>query len=311
MKKIAYILIVLLSFIEARASLQAEIERLCGGIEAEVGVCVAVGEEKVCVGPARQYPLMSLFKFPVAVAALDHHARVCGEDVSACLHRVRADEILPDTYSPLREKVGQNDVTLSFDELVRYAVALSDNNVCDWLIRYAGGIDAVAAFWRTTGNLRDFALTETEETMHADLARCENNRATPESMTDAFARVFDGKGILSPANRDFLRTVMEDSPTGTDKLKAGLPAAVAFAHKTGHSDRLPDGRLIATTDAGRFALPDGRICRIAVLIHHSRAPDAQNARLMADIMCAVWRHYTSGENEVIMEQEGRASQPNP
>lgn len=61
----------------------------------------------------------------------------------------------------------------------------------------------------------------------------------------------DGKA-LSPRSTDYLLKLMERVETGTHRLKAGLPADVRFAHKTGtQRGRLCDAGLVRVSDAGQ------------------------------------------------------------
>ena len=46
----------------------------------------------------------------------------------------------PNTYSPLRKKFPDQDFTITLRELMQYSISQSDNNACDILIEYAGGI---------------------------------------------------------------------------------------------------------------------------------------------------------------------------
>ena len=46
---------------------------------------------------------------------------------------------MPNTWSPLREKYGQGNVSVSLAEILSYTVSLSDNNCCDILFRLVGG----------------------------------------------------------------------------------------------------------------------------------------------------------------------------
>ena len=79
---------------------------------------------------------------------------------------------------------------------------------------------------------------------------------------------------------------MTNSPTGQERLKAGLPKNWSIAHKTGTG---PDvvGRGTATNDAGIATSPSGKHIAIAVFIAGSQAPLAEREKLMSDIASAV------------------------
>ncbi len=92
--------------------------------------------------------------------------------------RIEPQELLPDTYSPLRDRYPGQPVCLSYRELIDYTLSLSDNNTCDWLIRFAGGIERVEAHMKALG-IGPLRLTETEAEMHADIGNSYRNWSTP------------------------------------------------------------------------------------------------------------------------------------
>ena len=52
---------------------------------------------------------------------------------------IKASQMPPNTYSPA-EEVSDQDFTITLRELMQYSISQSDNNACDILIEYAGGI---------------------------------------------------------------------------------------------------------------------------------------------------------------------------
>jgi beta-lactamase class A len=79
---------------------------------------------------------------------------------------------------------------------------------------------------------------------------------------------------------------MTDSPTGQQRLKAGLPPGWSIAHKTGTGgDVLGVG--IAANDVGLISSPTGRRIAIAVFISGSKAPLEMREKVMAEIASTV------------------------
>ena len=108
------------------------------------------------------------------------HADGCGQrgvSFDTLVH-VRPDDLHPDTYSPLRDKYPDGNLSLSVGELLKYTLHLSDNNACDILFRVFGGPAATDEYLRSMG-LRDFAIEVTEDDMHRNLADCYRNWTTP------------------------------------------------------------------------------------------------------------------------------------
>ena len=269
-------------------ALREALGRIAEPAQAVVGAAVlfeeADEERLVTIGGETAFPLLSVFKFHVAVAALDRMER---EGIAPRQTvRIAAERLHEGTYSPLRDANPGRDACVSYEELIRYAVSLSDNHACDVLIDFAGGIDPVDAVLRRTG-IGGFELTQTEETMHADPENCYCNRSTPSAMVRLMKAVCGGR-VLGPSQTGLLMRAMAGTSTGPDKLRAGLPDSVRLGHKTGSSDRLANGLKIADNDAGFFRLPDGTMCYMAVFVMDSAESDAENARLIARMARAVY-----------------------
>lgn len=85
--------------------------------------------------------MMSTFKFPLALAVLERLDKQ-GLPLETELFISKPD-LHPDTYSPLREARPEGNFKITIGELLKYSVALSDNNACDILIDYLGGTSAL------------------------------------------------------------------------------------------------------------------------------------------------------------------------
>ena len=76
-------------------------------------------------------PLLSVFKFHVALAVLD---KMDKQSISLdSIVSIKASQMLPNTYSPLRKKLPDQDFTITLRELMQYSISQSDNNACDIL----------------------------------------------------------------------------------------------------------------------------------------------------------------------------------
>ena len=268
------------------ARLQREISTITDRVDATVGVAFVAGDDRFAFNDAERYPMMSVFKFHITFAALQ---RMQEDGVSPCDSLwVDASQMHDSTYSPLRELRGKDCFSLSFADAVRYCISMSDNNVCDILIDYCGGIDSVALRLVRLG-ISGYELSETEDAMHADIMRCYNNWSTPSAAADVLQAVYEG-GWLAEPYLTLLEDAMLETSTGVDKLRAGVPYDVALGHKTGSSDRLGDGVKIGDNDAGVIYMPDGRQCYVAVFVKDSRETDAVNARVIADIGDCVYSY---------------------
>lgn len=201
---------------------------------------------------------------------------------------IKQKEMLKNTYSPLRDKYPDQGIRISYRDIIKYTVSISDNNTCDWLIRFVGGIDKVDSYIKSLG-IKDMNFTETEESMHTDIMLCYNNWSTPLAIAQLLKKLHT-ENILTKEHFAFLETAMLDCVSGKNKLIAGLPTDIKFGHKTGRSNRTADGIQISEGDAGVIYLPNGEKCYIVVLIKDSRESDDDNAKIMADISNIVYRH---------------------
>ena len=74
------------------------------------------------------FPLLSVFKFHVALAVLD---KMDKQSISLdSIVSIKASQMPPNTYSPL-EEVSRPDSTITLRELMQYSISQSDNNACD------------------------------------------------------------------------------------------------------------------------------------------------------------------------------------
>lgn len=100
--------------------LQEQLRRMVADKKAQVGIAVIVdGSDTLTVNNDVRYPMMSVFKFHQALAVAD----VCGQrgvSFDTLVH-IRPDDLRPDTYSPLRDKYPEGNLSLSVGELLKYS----------------------------------------------------------------------------------------------------------------------------------------------------------------------------------------------
>ena len=272
-----------------RQELDLEINRVLKDKKATVGVAVLTGDTLLALHNNQvHFPLFSVFKFHVALAVLNKMDK--GDICLDSLVEIKAAQMHPNTYSPLRQKFPDCDFSISLRELLKYSISLSDNNACDILIDYVGGIAKVSDYIKSLG-LNDFALAANEDLMHTDRAALYRNWSTPEAVVRLFD-IADKQPLFAAEYKDFLWQTLKETSTGADKLKAQLPSDAIIGHKTGSSDRTSEGIKTADNDAGFVILPDGRKYYIAVLIMESQETDRENAAIIARISRIVYDYFS-------------------
>lgn len=269
-------------------ALQRQIQDLIRDADATVGVAVLTsGGESFAVNDTIGFAMLSTFKFPLAMAVL-HQLDERGTPLDTALLITKAD-LLPDTYSPLRDSCPEGNFRLPVRRLIEYAITLSDNNACDILLRFIGGTGALQQYIRSLG-IPGIAIAADEALMHRSPENVYLNHARPSSAALLIDRFLQGN-LLSPAHQQFLKNTMIATSTGTDKLRGMLPSSAVVGHKTGSSDRI-HGMKIADNDIGFVLLPDGTHYSIAVFVMNSRKSDTANAALIARISKLVYDHYS-------------------
>lgn len=274
----------------APCGLERDLCRAVRGVAADVGIAVVRGGRVIAsVGGDRPRPAMSTFKFPLALAVVSRLDSL-ELPLSAQLE-VAADDLWPDTWSPLRETYPAGG-RFSFGELLHYTVAESDNCACDRLIREIGGIGALQRYAEglSAGGF-DFRVTEREMCGASDVQR--RNRATPEAMALLMDRFRHGEIPFAPEYREFLWQTLCGTTTGPNKLRAGLPDGTTIGHKTGSSDRDARGVKIADNDLGYVELPDGSGYAVCVFVAETALSDGETAALIAGISRLVWRRLAA------------------
>ena len=274
------------------SELENRIDSLLNGKKATVGIAVWTDKgDMLRYNDHVHFPLLSVFKFHVALAVLD---KMDKQSISLdSIVSIKASQMPPNTYSPLRKKFPDQDFTITLRELMQYSISQSDNNACDILFRVFGGPAATDEYLRSMG-LRDFAIEATEDDMHRNLANCYRNWTTPLEAVRLLEWLVSGK-VAKGAYRDFIEQTMISCRTGRDRLPAPLAGTKAvIGHKTGTGDRNGKGQIIGTNDIGFVFLPDGHRYSIAVLVRDSEESEQVTARIIADVSEAVYR-YVSGE----------------
>ncbi|MCC6396152.1 MAG: class A beta-lactamase, subclass A2 [Bacteroidetes bacterium] len=284
-------------------SLRQRILRIIDSRNARVGVAILGSNpaDTLFINGDRHCPMQSVFKFHLALAVLrrvDERALSLDQKI-----HVTAKDLLPRTWSPLRERYPKGNVNLPLSEILRATVSESDNNGCDILFRLIGGPAAVDSCMRHLG-IHDVAIVANEEEMHRAWDVQYRNWTTPRAALELLAGFRAGR-FLSGENNALLWRFMVETSTGPKRIKGLLPKGTIVAHKTGSSGANDDGLSAATNDIGIIVLPDGREVLIAVFVSDSREPDGTNERIIADVARAAWEHF-SGERACTIVVNGES-----
>lgn len=271
-------------------TLESQIRQVTESIRAQVGVAVIIdGKDTVTVNNDSRYPLMSVVKYPQSLAVahfLHQHNRPLSTEVF-----IAKEALHPDTYSPLRDEYPEGNLYLPISRLLEYTLQQSDNNACDILFEYIGGVSYTERYIRSLG-AECLAISRTEEQMHQSPESCYDNWSSPLEMARLTDMLFS-KELFPSDYQNFIKETMLNCVTGENRLPQPLMNTTArIGHKTGTSGLNARGELAGINDAGFVILPDGRRYSIAVLIKDSKENMKTTEKVIADISEIVYRYLT-------------------
>lgn len=187
----------------------------------------------------------STFKLFLAAATLNRVDR--GEERLDRAIPVTADDMI--AHAPVTEPAVGSSLTV--EQLCQSTVEVSDNPAANILIRELGGLDAMRGWYASIGD----EVTRVDR-LEPGLNRPDGDKdtTTPAQVVRNLQRLFIGGGV--GAHRDRLTRWLTDSPTGPNRIKAGVPAGWTVGHKTGTGNSL-------SGDIGLIWTPEGGVMLIA------------------------------------------------
>jgi beta-lactamase class A len=293
MKKTAFIY-TLLSLITCsgfaqKIVFQDKIEQIVKSKRATVGVGIMDLEsgDTLTFNGRGHFPMQSVFKFHLALAVLnqvDTGILTMNQDIF-----VSKEEMIPNLYSPMRERYADGNVNLPLSEIIKYTVSQSDNVGCDRLFKLIGGTEKANKFIHKIG-VKEVQILDPEERLQNDWTLQYKNYSTPFAAVQLLQK-FHKEHILSKSSQDFLYKIMVETTTGLNKIKGLLPLNAIVAHKTGFSGKNKEGLTGATNDIGIITLPNGKQFAIAVFVSNSLEDEVTNDKMIAEIALAAWDYY--------------------
>jgi beta-lactamase class A len=280
---------VLLISCKHKESLKDQIQLIIAKSNSTVGIALKNLDtsDTLSINNNFKYPMQSVYKFALSLAVLNQ----VDNGKLSLNHLIHPDKIdlLPNTWSPLRDKYPEGNVDITLNEVIRYTVSQSDNNGCDILFRLLGGTKVVEDYIHGIGVL-DIEIKGTEDEMHKDWNVQFNNWCKPTSMVQLL-ELFYNKKILSDSSKNYLWKLMVETTTGPNRIKGLLPPSTIVAHKTGSSGKNENGLTAAVNDVGIIILPNGQRIAVAIFVSNSNADDNINEKVIADISKTIFDYY--------------------
>lgn len=285
---ILYLASMLSAFAIGNKTIEDALTDYAVGKDARIGIAIIInGNDTVSVNGERDFPMMSVSKFPLALTIahwIDAHGMSLNDSITfseAALHE--------NTYSPMLKKYGKSRNIMSIRELLEWSLVDSDNNAADILLNYIGGTSGATSIMRQIGLSDDIVIGASEDDMHRDPYLSYLNRTTPLAMAQLFDRFNSEIRKMSQTYSD-ISAMLEQCHTGLDRLAEPLLTTnVTIGHKTGTGFPTPEGRISAINDCGYVNMPNGMRYSIAVFVADSGYDMAATSAIIADISKIVWK----------------------
>jgi beta-lactamase class A len=303
--------------LEARTYLEERVQQLSRQFPGNVGVAVRdlqSGWTTDWQGDA-YFPQQSVSKFWVALTALDQVDRGM-LDLSKTEIVRRSDLTL--FHQPIAALVKKDGYSTTLGALMVRALTESDNTANDFILRRAGGPEAVRNFlrrkgidgvrfgpgerllqsqtagltWRQEYSLGD-GFSKARSALPISVRRAAFERymanpidgATPLGIVDGLEKLRRGE-LLSPATTRQLLDTMANTKTGKQRLRGGLSPGWTLSHKTGTGQNF-DGTTAGYNDIGIITSPNGRAYALSILIGRTKVAIPARQFLMNEIVRAV------------------------
>lgn len=297
-----------------------QIEKKSGGTLGVYALHVETGR-RLSLHEKEYFPMASVYKVPIAIYYLN---QVFLQKLKLTDTVTVTKAMLGPEYSPLlRRWKKEGDFKMTQGELLYHMVTLSDNTACDVLLRLVGGPARVTGYFSAAG-LNGFSVNRTEKQMGTDyllpaspqfssytgleidsvlrtfspdqeLAVVKsylNNRkdvSTPEGMGQLLLRIHR-RSLPGVADYGLLMSLMEETPLGQKRIRAGTPPGAVVAHKTG-GHRTLSGVNIATNDAGIISLPGGDHIILVVFVKGSTCGYETAESIIAEVASLVTTNW--------------------
>ncbi len=211
----------------------------------------------------------STFKMYLA-AAMMLRAQSGLDDLNRAVPVTQADMI---PHAPVTQKAMGKTLTLT--ELMKGTVEESDNPAANILIREMGGLDVLRQFYRDLGD-----TTTRVDRLEPEMNRWDGDKDTilpAQSVRNIERLILSETSPLKSEMKRLLLEWMVASPTGQNRLKAGVPEGWTVAHKTGTGGYGP------ANDIGVLYPVEGAPIVVAAYFHGSdQSTDAQREAAIAE-----------------------------
>lgn len=197
-----------------------------------MGVAVIGPEGKLLVGyrADERFAMCSTFKTLLAANVL----RKVDRRTLSLRQRIAYGPGELQEYAPVAKEhfdEKRNRGTMTVAQLAQASVVESDNSAANLLLGQIGGPEEITRFARSLGDMTT-RLDRTEPTLNENSLGDERDTTTPVAMAKLNQKIIFGT-VLRPTSRQRLTNWLIESPTGAERIRAGLPIDWKAGSKTG------------------------------------------------------------------------------
>ena len=294
MKNILLIILVIFFNFQLKSqsleSLRNDLRKIISTKNATVGISIKGIEDKdtLSINGNLDAPMMSVFKFHIALTTLNLVDK--GKLKLNQKFFIKKEDLLPETWSPIRDDFPNGNIYLTLDQLLRYTVSHSDNNGCDILLKIIGGTQKVQKFTNQNG-IKDFKIVVNEQQMSV-LENLYLNTTTPLATTKLLEKFYNGK-ILKKETTKYLYQIMVETSRGISWMKAGFPKDTEVAHRTGISNTNEKNLRVAMNDIGIVKLPNGKHFILSIYLKNITEERSETEKIISDIAKTTWNYFNA------------------
>ena len=260
---------------------------------ASIGVAMTLIEDSdtMSINGNNMFPMLSVYKLPIAMSVINSIDNGW-QTLQTPIH-VNQNDMHPNTWSPLRDKLTTSDNFINLRDIIQYTLIQSDNNCSDLLLKSIGGVETVQTYLKKLG-LPNIQVNNTEWEIFQSWNLIYSNQATPQDITTLLNKLYS-EALFSDSCYSFLWHTLTDCTTGNSRIKGKLPQSTEVAHKTGTSFTTQEGITPAINDVGIITMPNGKHIAISIFVAESKESREVNENIIAEITKMVWDYAISKE----------------
>lgn len=267
--------------------LRKAVTKIANSIDGQVGVALMdlSTKDTLIHNVDGVFPMQSIFKFPLALKVL----KKVDEGKLSLSQKIKLTkrDLLPNTWSPLRDKYPDANVEVTLEEILMFTVSHSDNNGCDILFRLLKGPKNVNDYIHSLG-VKEIAIKHNEEEMHKEWNAQFDNWSKTWAMLTLLEMFYDKK-LLSSSSHALLWKLMAETSTGPKRIKGLLPKETEVLHRTGTGGQNEQGISGAVNDVGIVRLPNGKYFAIVIYLARVKGEVPDLEKKMAEISLVAYQ----------------------